>query len=104
MGDYKKVRDFLTELDDVGFRYMKIQVSMGTDARNMMEEFNLSKEQFCELAKIDISDFQSYINGGYDYTVLNMAIMHTVWIDLRKQQAEKEVAEKLTNVATEISK
>ena len=37
-----EVRKFLTSLDDLDFRYLRIQLSMANDARNMISEFNLS--------------------------------------------------------------
>ena len=40
-----EVRKFLTDLNDVDFRYLNIQLSMARDARNLIQEFNLSKEK-----------------------------------------------------------
>lgn len=40
-----EVRKFLTDLDDLDFRYLNIQLSMARDARNLIAEFNLPKEK-----------------------------------------------------------
>jgi hypothetical protein len=97
----KKIRKFLSELEDIDFRYLRIQISMANDARNLIKEFNLTKEQFCKFMVIDPdnSEYQSYIQGGYDYTVMHMARLQAAYCKL---SAEKITAKgKFTDIATE---
>ena len=94
-----EVRKFLTDLNDVDFRYLNIQLSMALDARNLIQEFNLSKEKFCELLEISPREYQKYINGGFNYDINKMAIMQCVWVKLRTEQAKKEAETNLTGIA-----
>ena len=94
-----EVRKFLTDLNDVDFRYLNIQLSMARDARNLIQEFNLSKEKFCELLEISPREYQKYINGGFNYDIKKMAIMQCVWVQLRAEQAKKEAETNLTGIA-----
>jgi hypothetical protein len=94
-----EVRKFLTDLDDLDFRYLNIQLSMARDARNLIQEFNLSKEKFCELLQISIREYQKYINGGFNYDIKKMAIMQCVLVQLRTEKAKKEAETNLTNLA-----
>jgi hypothetical protein len=94
-----EVRKFLTDLDDLDFRYLNIQLSMARDARNLIAEFNLSKEKFCELLQISIREYQKYLNGGFNYDIKKMAIMQCTWVKLRTEQAAKEAEANLTSVA-----
>ena len=93
-----EIRRFLTDLDDLDFRYLNIQLSMARDARNLIAEFNLSKEKFCELLQISIREYKKYINGGFNYDIKKMAIMQCVWVNLRSEQAKQEAEKQLTNV------
>ena len=95
-----EVRKFLTDLDDLDFTYLNIQLSMARDARNLIAEFNLSKEKFCELLQISIREYQKYLNGGFNYDIKKMAIMQCVWVTLRSEQAKQEAEKQLTNVAS----
>ena len=94
-----EVRKFLTDLNDVDFRYLNIQLSMARDARNLIQEFNLSKEKFCELLEISPREYQKYINGGFNYDIKKMAIMQCVWVQLRTEQAKKEAETNLTGIS-----
>jgi len=94
-----EIRKFLTNLNDVDFRYINIQLSMARDARNLIQEFNLSKEKFCELLKISHREYQKYINGGFNYDIEKMALMQCAWAQLRTEQAKKEAESNLTSVA-----
>lgn len=96
-----EVRKFLTDLDDLDFRYLNIQLSMARDARNLIQEFNLSKEKFCELLEISPREYKKYINGGFNYDIKKMAIMQCVWVTLRSEQAKQEAEKQLTNMASE---
>ena len=94
-----EVRKFLTELNDVDFHYLNIQLSMARDARSLIREFNLSKEKFCELLEISPREYQKYINGGFNYDIKKMALMQCAWVQLRTEQAKKEAETNLTSVS-----
>jgi transcriptional regulator with XRE-family HTH domain len=93
-----EIRKFLTNLNDVDFRYLNIQLSMARDARNLLQQFNLTKERFCELLEISPREYQKYINGGFNYDIKKMAIMQNVWVKLRIEQAKKEAETNLTGI------
>lgn len=95
----KELRSFLKNLSNEDFRYLEIQMSLAKDARKMITTFNLSKERFCELVKISEKEHQSFINGGFNYDVRKMAIMHNVWAELRTNEAKKEADTILTGLA-----
>jgi predicted transcriptional regulator len=94
-----EVRKFLTDLNDLDFRYLNIQLSMARDARNLIKEFNLSKEKFCELLEISPREFQKYINGGFNYNIKKMAIMQCVWYNLEMEKTKLEIENKTTGLA-----
>lgn len=97
--DAKKIRTFLSKLTDVEFRYLRIQESMANDARNLIQEFNLSKEQFCDLMEIKETEYTSYLNGGFNYDIMKMALSNSAYCKLHAERANKEVQEKHVNIA-----
>jgi len=94
-----QVRKFLSGLTDLDFHYLGIQIAMAKDARCLIETFNVSKEDFCKLLDIRHRDYNRYLNAGYNYDLVKMARMQTVWIELRTKQAEIEAEKVLTDVA-----
>ena len=95
----KEIRTFLSELNDTEFHYLNIQFSLARDSRSMITEFNITKERFCELMKIEITEYQAFLNGGYNYDIMKMALLKTAWVLLRSEQAKAEAEKLLTGIA-----
>lgn len=98
--NHKVVRQFLSKLSDIDFRYLRLQIQMANDARNLIKEFNLSKEEFCKLLDISEKHYQQYLNGGFEYDIMKMALMNAAYCKLSTERAAKEVEEKFTNVVS----
>jgi hypothetical protein len=99
----KEIRKFLGDLSDEDYHYTKVQLSMARDARNLITEFSLTEERFCTLLKINGKKaYKSFLNGGYNYTIRDMANMHCAYILLAKErsveEAEKHIKEDTTNI------
>ena len=94
----KEIRAFLSDLSNEDYHYLKIQLSLAKDSRNLVLEFKLSEERFCELLKIEKTEYQAFLNGGFDYDIMKMALLHTAWVKLRGEQATKEADDTLTGI------
>lgn len=88
---YKEVRTFLNGLSEPHYRYLEIQLAMATDARNVIERFNLTPEQFCEFLEIKTTEYKSYINGGFNYDIKKMALLKVAYQKLLTEQNLKEI-------------
>ena len=95
-----KVRMFLNSLNDLDYRYLRLQCQMANDARHIVNEFLITKEQFCERMKLDVSEYDSYMNGGYEYTVMHMAMIQAYYIELSMEKSKLEANERFTGVKT----
>jgi hypothetical protein len=96
----KDIRKFLGKLTDLEFRYMRIQISMANDARNLVFKYHLTKEQFCEIMRINLKDYNKYLTGGFDYDVIKMALMQAAFYNLETERIKKETEQKVTNIIT----
>ena len=94
-----KVRTFLSRLNDLDYRYLRLQCQMANDARNLVKDFLLTKEQFCERMKLELSEYDSYMTGGYQYTVMHMAMIQAYFMELSMERSRLE-AKKFTDVIT----
>ncbi len=98
----KKVKNFLSGLSDLEFRYLRLQVSMANDARNLIKEFKLSKQDFCKLLEISIKSYNKYIRGGFSYDIKKMALMQAAYmklsLDRDVETRKKEAEENFTDV------
>lgn len=95
----KEVRQFLSGLSNADFRYLEIQMSLAKDSRGLIDKFKISQERFCELMEIDLSQYQDFLNGAFDYDIQKMALLHCAWVTLRSEQAKKEADETLTGIS-----
>ena len=100
----KEIRKFLSELSDEDFRYLEIQMSLANDGRKLIAKFNLTKERFCDLLKIELSEYQDFINGAFEYDVQKMALMHCAWVKLRNEEVNRESKNEAENSLTGIAK
>lgn len=94
-----KVRTFLSSLTDLDYRYLRLQCQMANDARNLVKEFLLTKEEFCERMKLKPSEYDSYMTGEYPYTVMHMAMLQAYFMELSMEKSRLE-AKKFTDVIT----
>jgi hypothetical protein len=95
---YKEVRTFLNGLSEQHYRYLEIQLAMATDARNVIERFHLTPEQFCEFLEIKPKEYQSYINGGFNYDIKKMALLKVAYKKLLTEQNRKEIEKNTTGI------
>lgn len=95
----KGIKIFLSKLTDVEFRYLRLQESMANDARTLIKEFSLTKGDFCHLMQIEESQYQTYLNGGFPYTVMKMALLNAAYCRLSSEKNKREAEEKFTNIA-----
>lgn len=95
-----KVRSFLGSLTDLEYRYLRLQCQMANDARNLIKEFLLTKEQFCERMNLKPSEYDKYLTGGYNYTVMHMAKIQAYFMELSMEKSRIE-AKKFTDVITD---
>lgn len=93
----KDIRLFLSHLSDLDYWYLRLQCSMANDARTLVKDFLLTKEQFCERMKIPLSEYNSYMNGGFAYTIMHMAIIKAYFMELSIEKAKLE-AKKITDI------
>lgn len=94
----RKVKSALRKFNDLEFRYLRLQISFANDARTLIKDFKLSKEEFCKLMDIYEFEYDDYIRGSYEYSVMSMAKIQAAFMKLsgqrdleaRKKQCEEE--------------
>ena len=96
-----QIRQFLGSLSDLDYRFLRIQCSMANDARNLIKEFNLDKDELCSLIRIEPDQYDSYLTGGFDYDIEKMALMQAAFINLAAVRYKKELDGKITDIKTE---
>lgn len=97
----QEIRSFLADLADLDFRYLRIQMSLANDARTLIKDFNLGREEFCILLDIHDHEYDIYINGGFNYDIMKMARMNAAFCKLSARKAEQELKGKFTDIIVE---
>jgi transcriptional regulator with XRE-family HTH domain len=97
-----KVRKMLATMNEGEFRYAEIQMSMASDAKRLIDEYLLTQKQFCELLKIKPRQYASYLNGSFNYSLREMALLQCAYMELGQKKAieklESEIKSKTTGV------
>jgi hypothetical protein len=97
------IRKFLGSSSEFEFRYIRLQLKMATDARQVIQDFTLTKKEFCMRMKIPESKYELYLNGGYNYDIKCMANLQAMYCELsyeRDLKKRKEGAEQFVDVIT----
>ena len=96
----KEIRSFLETLNGEDFRYMEIQISIAKDAKGLIKNYNLTDDEFCDLLKIGKRDIKKFLNGGYNYDIRKLSLIHCAYETLESEKAKSEATKGLTDVNT----
>lgn len=98
----KRIRSFLSQLNEAEFHYLGMQISLANDAQRIVKKFNLGKEEFCQKVCIKVKDYDSYLSGSYDYSVKDMAYMQSAYVQLSSEAAAEKAAEEVKKTMTTV--
>ena len=96
----EKVRKFLAGLTDLEYRYLRLQCQVANDARTIVHKHNISREEFCIEMKISQEEYDAYMTGGFNYTLMDMARLQALYIRYETKRVAEE-AKKTVTTTTE---
>ncbi len=88
--NYKKVGTFLKDLTPTEYRYLQLTMQLVTGFNELIDNYKLTKEQFCELFEIKPAKYENYVKGNYNYTLEDMVNLTYVWKKLEKQRIDEQ--------------
>lgn len=86
----KKIKTFLKEINVLEYRYLELTMQIVSGIKNLIQRYNLTKEEFCELFHIKPSSFENYICGNYNYKLDDMATLNYVYQKLETEKVKEE--------------
>ena len=99
----KKIRKFLSTLNDAEYSYIKIQMHIAQNAKDLVKDFKLNRSHFCLLLDIKDEQYESFLSGGFNYDLEKMALLESAYIKLSKERDEekykKEIEKNFVTVA-----
>ena len=99
--NFKKVGRFLKGLQPVEFRYLELTIQITSGLQSLSKKYNLSEERFCELFHINLSKYENYLKGNYNYTVHDMAMLNAVHALLETEKIKANDSVQFSNVKSE---
>ena len=91
----KRLRTILKEMNEVDYRVIQLSLQLSDSARSLIRKYHVGKKEFCEKMQIKEEDYKSFINGAYDYDMMNMASLQATYCELEAKRHDEEVAQKL---------
>ena len=75
-----KIKQFLLSLTEQDFIYLKHVTDISKHCKLLIREHNISKADFCEKMHIKPRQYNDFIKGAYDYTLMDMARLNALHI------------------------
>ena len=86
----KKVKTFLKEINTLEYRYLELTMQIVSGIRNLIQRYNLTKEEFCDLFHIKPINYVNYTCGNYNYKLDDMATLNYVYQKLESERVKEE--------------
>jgi len=87
------ISKFLNGLTDAEFIYTHKTLGLAVSMRNIISDYKISKERFCEEMGIDKKNFKSYMSGSRNYDLKDIAKLNALAVKLYMENAEKNAEE-----------
>ena len=87
------INKFLNGLTDAEFIYMHKTLGIAISMRNIISDYNITKERFCEEIGIDKKQFSTYMKGSRNYDLKDIAKLNALAVKLYMEHAEKNAEE-----------
>ena len=87
----KQLANMIADLNHEGWHELKLNIEAAEFARAIIKEHNLTQSDFVVEVDIDVSDYKAFINGGYAYTLKDLAKLRAVdnKLHIQKQKITK---------------
>ena len=84
----KKLAQSIAQLNEEGWHELKLNIDTAEYARHIIKTYNLTQSDFVVEMDIDVSDYKAFINGGYPYTIKDLAKLRAVdnYLHAKKQK------------------
>lgn len=96
-----KIGNFLKSLNVIEYNYLGGCMDMRNAIGNLIKRHDLSKEFICERFKIKPKTYDNYVNGNYNYSILDMARVNALHFELEtarlKEKAPFQITESKEN-------
>lgn len=97
--DFAKIGKFLKNLTVAEHFYLGHVLHLIENINSIIERYKLSKEYACELFHVNLSQYDNFTKGDYNYTIRDMAVITAVY---RKLETERIAAVELFTVSTKL--
>jgi hypothetical protein len=89
----KKLAKFLNGLTEVEYRTLEFTLQLCSGFKDLIKDYNLSKERFCELFQVKEKDYDSYIKGGKQYDLHDIAKLkaNSISLAMEKMAADSPI-------------
>lgn len=88
--DTKKIGTFLKSLEDVEYIYLKHVVGIRSSIQELINNFNLSKEDVCIRFKIQKNKYNDFVKGNYSYSLMDVAHLNAAFNELMEKKKKED--------------
>lgn len=81
-----KIHSFLNGINETEFIYTYKCMGLASHIKSIIKEYKLTKERFCEEIKINKCLYKSYVSGGRNYSLRDMASIESFVIKLQQEE------------------
>lgn len=89
--DTKKIGLFLKSMDGAEYLYMQQSMEIRNSIERLIKRYNLSKQDVCQRFKIKPLQYNNYVKGNYNYSVMDMARINACFMELEMEKLKDNV-------------
>lgn len=88
----QEVNDFINSLDDAQRGYITHCLKLSSVASDLINKFKIDKEVFCDKMGIVITQYDAFVQGGYNYDLEAISKMESLRSELELLEAEELIS------------
>lgn len=83
----------LMKMNEIDFRVLHLSIEFAKCVRDIKAKFHLTNELMMEELKVDSKTFLEWMNGAYDFTLCDLAMVHAYSAKLETKRFEEKLEE-----------
>lgn len=95
----KKLISALNNISELDYIMLGYRIQTANMCRSIQKQFNIDNATMAKRLDLSPLKFKHFINGGYDYSIRDWAVLQSIQMEYGSAKLEKEIKEqiKVTN-------
>jgi hypothetical protein len=84
-----KIKSFLKSVTNAEYIYLNHCIEMRNAITNLIKTHNLTPEDICIRFSIKTEQYENFISGAYNYSIMDMAALNVAFVELESESLKE---------------